>query len=235
MKLTIIIPVYNEEQTIDEVVERVRAVDIGGIDKEIIIANDGSSDGTRTAIDSSRWVADTRIRTYDSAINIGKGAAVRLGLKFATGDIILIQDADLELDPQEYSRLLAPILSGEAEVVYGSRFLQPTQRISFRTRAANRALTWLTNVLFRARLSDMETAYKMFRREVLDGVRLRCVGFDFEPELTARLLRTGRRIVEVPIAYTPRRVDEGKKIRWTDGIDAVYALLKCRFGKGARN
>ena len=231
VKLSIIIPVYNEEQTISEVVERVRAVDIGEIEKEIIIANDGSSDGTRLSIDSSRWVSDPRIKTYDNPINVGKGAAVRIGLKYATGEIILIQDADLELDPQEYGGLLVPILEGRTEVVYGSRFLAPTGHISFRTRLANRGLTWFTNVLFGARLTDMETAYKVFRREALAGIQLRCVGFDFEPELTAKLLRAGRTIVEVPVRYNPRRVDEGKKIRWTDGIDAVYALLKCRLSR----
>ena len=228
MKLSIIIPVYNEAQTISEVVERVRCVDIGAIDKEIIIANDGSSDATRQVIDSSRWAADPRIRTYDNPINVGKGAAVRIGLKYATGDVILIQDADLELDPEEYGGLLAPILEGRSDVVYGSRFLRPSARISFKARIGNRVLTWLTNVLFGARLTDMETAYKVFRREAMDGIRLRCVGFDFEPELTAKLLMTGHRIEEVPIAYSPRRENEGKKIRWVDGLDAAYVLLKCR-------
>ena len=234
MKLSVIIPVYNEEQTIAEVVERVLAVDLGSIEKEIIISNDGSSDGTRSAIDDSRWAADPRIKVHHNQINLGKGAAVRLGLHHATGDVLLVQDADLELDPQEYGRLLAPILSGATDIVYGSRFLKPTHRISLRTRIANRGLTWFTNVLFFARLTDMETAYKVFRRQVLDGIRLRCVGFDFEPELTARLLLAGRRIVEVPIGYNPRRRDEGKKIRWTDGIDAVYTLLKCRFQPTAK-
>jgi glycosyltransferase involved in cell wall biosynthesis len=229
MKLSIIIPVYNEEQTITEVVERVLAVDIGDVQKEVIIANDGSSDGTQHAMTSSRWCRDPRVTIHQNQINLGKGAAVRLGLKFATGDIILIQDADLELDPQEYGRLLAPIQAGHAEIVYGSRFLNPTHRVSRRTRLGNAALTTLTNVLFRGRLTDMETAYKVFRRQVLDGIRLRCVGFDFEPELTAKLLRNGHRIMEVPIGYHPRRVDEGKKIRWTDGVDAVFTLLKCRF------
>jgi glycosyltransferase involved in cell wall biosynthesis len=228
VKLSIIIPVYNEEQTIAELVERVRAVDLGSIEKEIIIANDGSSDGTRQAIDSSHWIDDTRIRTYDNPINVGKGAAVRIGLKYATGDVILIQDADLELDPQEYGSLLAPILAGDSNIVYGSRFLSPTTRVSRRARLGNHALTWLTNRLFGARLTDMETAYKVFRREALDGVRLRCVGFDFEPELTAAFLMAGHRITEVPVRYNPRRVDEGKKIRWTDGFDAVYALVKRR-------
>jgi glycosyltransferase involved in cell wall biosynthesis len=230
VKLSIIIPVYNEEQTISEVVERVRSVDIGPIEKEIIIANDGSSDNTRLSIDSSRWASDPRIKTYDNPINVGKGGAVRIGLKYATGDIILIQDADLELDPGEYGGLLAPILAGETNVVYGSRFLRPSGPISFRARIGNRGLTWITNILFGGRLTDMETAYKVMRRDVLDTIRLRCVGFDFEPELTAKLLLAKQQIVEVPVRYNPRRVDEGKKIRWTDGIDAVYALLKCRFG-----
>lgn len=231
VKLSIVIPVFNEEQTISDVVERVRAVDIGPIEKEIIIANDGSSDGTRRAIDASGWVSDPAIKIYDNPINAGKGAAVRIGLRYATGDIVLIQDADLELDPQEYGNLLAPILAGATKVVYGSRFLKPSGPLSLKARLGNRALTWLTNVLFGSRLTDMETAYKVFRREVIDGIRLRCVGFDFEPELTAKLLLAGHRIVEVPVGYNPRRADEGKKLQWTDGIDAVYALLKCRFSR----
>jgi len=228
LKVSIIIPVYNEAQTIDEVVERVLAVPMGAVDKEVIVSNDGSSDGTRDTIDASGWASDPRVRVLHNPINLGKGAAVRLGLHNATGDILLIQDADLELDPQEFTRLIAPILAGESDVVYGSRFLGRSNAVPLRTRLANRALTWATNILFGARLSDMETAYKAFRREALQGLRLRCVGFDFEPEITAKLLRSGRRIKEVPITYRPRSVDEGKKIRWTDGVDALYVLLKCR-------
>ena len=230
MKLSIIIPVYNEEQTITEVIERVWAVDLGDLEREVIIANDGSSDGTRRAIDASPWINDARVKSYHSPINLGKGAAVRLGLAFATGDILLVQDADLELDPNEYGRLLAPILEGRADVVYGSRFLNPGDRVALRRRLANRCLTLLTNVLFGSRLTDMETAYKVFKREVIQGIRLRCVGFDFEPEITAKVLKAGISIVEVPIGYKPRREDEGKKIRWIDGVDAVYTLFKCRLG-----
>lgn len=232
MKLSIIIPVYNEAQTINEVVERVWAVDLGDIEKEVILADDGSSDGTRQIIESSRWIADPRVHSYTSPINLGKGAAVRLGLKMATGDIVLVQDADLELDPQEYGALIAPILEGRTRVVYGSRFLRTRSTISFKTRFVNRSLTFLTNILFGGRLTDMETAYKVFRREVVQTVRLRCVGFDFEPEITAKLLLAREPIVEVPIAYHPRRADEGKKIRWTDGVDAVYVLFKCRLTGG---
>jgi dolichol-phosphate mannosyltransferase len=231
VKLSVIIPVYNEEQTIGTVVERVRAVDLGDIEKEIIVANDGSDDGTQRAIEAVAVGGASPLRIYESPINLGKGAAIRLGLKYATGDVILIQDADLELDPNEYGALLAPILRGE-HVVYGSRFLRPVAGISRRTRLANRLLTGLTNLLYLSRLTDMETGYKVFRRDVLQRVRLRSVGFDFEPELTAKILLAGFRIVEVPISYNPRRRDEGKKIRWFDGLDAAYILVKLRLTRG---
>lgn len=229
--LSIIIPVYNEEQTISEIVERVRRVDVGDLRKEIIVANDGSRDGTQRVIDESAWREDPRVRVCNNAINLGKGAAIRLGLAHATGDILLIQDADLELDPQEYGGLLKPIVDGVAQVVYGSRFLRRGLRLPIRTRLANRVLTWTTNVLYGARLTDMETGYKVFTRAALAGIRLRCVGFDFEPEVTAKLLKAGCRIVEVPIGYRPRRANEGKKIRWVDGVDAVYALIRYRFAE----
>ena len=228
MRLSVIIPVYNEEQTIDAVIDRVAAVDLGAVEKEIIIANDGSTDGTRGIIDARRWPTGLPVHVYHSPINLGKGAAVRLGLAFASGDIILVQDADLELDPNEYGLLLQPLLEGRADVVYGSRFLKRTGRVPRKTRAANRLLTLLTNILFGARLTDMETAYKVMLRPALDGIQLRTVGFDIEPELTAKLLLGNRRIVEVPISYNPRRIDEGKKMRWVDGVDAIYTLLKCR-------
>jgi glycosyltransferase involved in cell wall biosynthesis len=229
MRLSVIIPVYNEEQTIHEVLERVAAVRLGaGIEMEIVVANDGSTDGTKRAIDERSLPTHLPVHVYHSPINLGKGAAVRLGLAFATGDVLLIQDADLELDPNEYVQLLAPIAEGRADVVYGSRFLAPTSTVAFKSRAANRFLTMLTNVLFGGRLTDMETAYKVMRREALEGIRLRTVGFDIEPELTARLLRARRRIVEVPISYNPRSAQEGKKMRFVDGVDAIYTLLKCR-------
>jgi glycosyltransferase involved in cell wall biosynthesis len=228
MRLSVIIPVYNEEQTIHEVLERVTAVDLGTIEKEIVIANDGSTDGTRRVIDERNLPPDLPVHVYHSPINLGKGAAVRMGLAFATGDILLVQDADLELDPNEYTALIAPLLAGQADVVYGSRFLKPTSKVAFRSRTANRFLTILTNILFGGHLTDMETAYKVMRREALQGIRLRTVGFDIEPELTARLLRARRRIVEVPISYNPRTADEGKKMRFIDGVDAIYTLMKCR-------
>jgi glycosyltransferase involved in cell wall biosynthesis len=229
MRLSVIIPVYNEEQTIDEVIAKVAAVELPGVEKEFVIANDGSTDATRGIIDRHQWPSGAPVHVYHSPINLGKGAAVRIGLAFATGDVLLVQDADLELDPSEYGRLLEPITANRADVVYGSRFLGENRRIPGRTRAANRFLTALTNLLYGSKLTDMETAYKVMRREVLAGLRLRTVGFDIEPELTARLLLAGRRIEEVPISYTPRTTEQGKKMRWIDGVDAVYTLLKCRF------
>ncbi len=230
MKLSVIIPVYNEEMTIGELIDRVERVDLGATEMEIIVANDGSTDTSALIIESRRQSRPELIRAYSMPINLGKGAAIRLGLYHATGDVILIQDADLELDPNEYSHLLQPILDGKTDVVYGSRFLNARKRgIPLRTRLANSFLTGLTNLLFGTRLSDMETAYKVFRREALRGVRLRCVHFDFEPEITGVLAKRGQRIVEVPISYNPRRADEGKKISWVDGIEAIYTLMRVRF------
>ena len=227
--LSIIIPVYNEETTIREVVARVCAVDIGPLAREVIICDDGSTDSTAAAAADLRAQHTSVVRVHTSPANLGKGAAVRLGMSLATGDYLIIQDADLELDPSEYTHILSPLVRGEAEIVYGSRFLRGSPNIPLRTRLANRFLTGLTNLLFGSRLTDMETGYKAFRREAVQGLRLRCVRFDFEPEITARLLRAGRRILEVPISYSPRTREEGKKISWIDGVESVYALLRCRF------
>jgi glycosyltransferase involved in cell wall biosynthesis len=183
-------------------------------------------------IEEHRKAFPKLLQVYSMPINLGKGAAIRLGLYHATGDVILIQDADLELDPNEYGRLLQPILDGRTDVVYGSRFLNSRKlRVPRRTWIANGFLTGLTNLLFGVRLTDMETAYKVLRREALSGVRLRCVHFDFEPEITGHLAKRGHQIIEVPISYNPRRVDEGKKISWIDGIEAIYTLLRVRFAK----
>jgi glycosyltransferase involved in cell wall biosynthesis len=232
MKLSVIIPVYNEETTIGALIDRVMRVDIGNIEMEIIVANDGSTDASALIIEEHRKARPELLQVYSMPINLGKGAAIRLGLYYASGDVILIQDADLELDPNEYGRLLQPILDGKTDVVYGSRFLNSRKRnIPRRTRLANSFLTGLTNLLFGVRLTDMETAYKVFRRDALEGARLRCVHFDFEPEITGYLARAGHKIVEVPISYNPRRADEGKKISWVDGIEAIYTLFRVRFSK----
>lgn len=227
IKLSVIIPVYNEESTVGQVIERVLSVDLGPIDREIIVSNDGSSDGTWQVVQAcaERW---PEVSAHSLPINLGKGAAVRLGLHYASGEVVIIQDADLELDPVEIPRILAPILAGQADVVYGSRFLSDGNHVPMRTRWANRALTALTNVLFGGGLSDMETAYKAFRREAVCSLRLRCARFDFEPEVTAQLLLAGYRIHQVPISYAPRTAKEGKKISSVDGLEAVYTLLRCR-------
>ena len=228
-RVSIIIPVYNERDTIAEVIRRVRQVDLGSMEKEIIVSDDGSTDGTRDILEQLSREQPGWFTLDKSPINYGKGSAVRVGMSIATGEVVIIQDADLELDPNEYTRLLEPILQGKADVVYGSRFLKSTGRVPRKSLMANRFLTGFTNLLFRGRLTDMETAYKAFRRTVLQKLRLRCVGFDFEPEFTARVLSAGYRILEVPITYIPRTSGEGKKIRTVDGFDALITLLRCRF------
>ncbi len=228
-RLSVVIPVYNEQSTIKEVIERVLAVDLAPLQKEIIISDDGSTDDSAEIIERERLVHSDVIKVHASAINLGKGAAIRFGFKYASGDVVIIQDADLELDPAEYTYLLQPILSGQADVVYGSRFKGRNKNISLKTRLANRFLTGLTNLLYGGHLTDMETAYKVFKTEVVKNLRLRCVGFDIEPEITAQILKAGYTIHEVPIGYNPRTTQEGKKISWRDGIEAIYTLLKYRF------
>ena len=228
-KLSIVVPVYNESRTLEALLTRLLTVDLGEVDREIIVVDDGSCDDCCEIACRLETGNGNAIRVRRNPINLGKGAAVRHGFSAATGDIVTVQDGDLELDPADYPKLLAPILAGQARVVYGSRFKSPGRRFPRRTRWSNGLLTLLTNVLYGTRLTDMETCYKMMRREVLDGLRLRCVGFDFEPDITSRLARAGHTILEVPIRYNPRGVADGKTISWRDGLDAVYTLFKNRF------
>jgi len=227
LKLSIIIPVYNEARTVAALIEKVRALDL---DKEIIVVNDGSSDGTREALAPFER-ADSGVRVHHSPVNLGKGASVRIGFSYASGDIVTIQDADLELDPSEYHKLIVPIVDGSADVVYGSRFLGQGRKGSFTFYLANRGLAVLTNVLYRARLTDIETCYKVFRRDVLPQLKLRASRFEIEPELTAQVLKKGFRVVELPIGYNPRSRNEGKKISWRDGFGAVAMLVNQRLEK----
>jgi len=225
-KLSVVIPVYNEVNTIEKVLERVKAVHIP-LEKEIIIVDDGSTDGTREKL-SEIQRADPSLKIILHERNMGKGAALRTGFQHVTGQIVIIQDADLEYDPSEYPRLLEPILDGRADVVYGSRFLGGTTRrvTSFWHYMANKFLTFLSNMLMNLNLTDMETCYKVIRTDVLKRLNLRGNRFEIEPEITAKLARIGCRIYEVPISYSGRDVSEGKKIKWKDGIAAIYYIVK---------
>lgn len=225
LKLSVIIPCYNERETVAEIIRRVRAV---GLAHEIIVVDDGSTDGTRDILATIDPGDDLRIILHER--NQGKGAAVRTGFAAATGDVFLIQDADLEYDPREYPVLLRPLEEGITDVVYGSRFLGgPRKAMFFWNMVANRTLTLITNVLYNAILSDMETCYKVFRAEVVREIPLRSRRFDFEPEVTAKILKRGHRIYEVPISYNGREWNEGKKISWHDGVIALWTLLRYRF------
>jgi len=224
--LSIVVPVYNEESTVGAVVERLLAVDLP-IAREILVVNDGSTDGTRAVLDGLPRHPDV-LRIVHAPVNAGKGRAIRTGFEQARGTIVAIQDADLELDPSELGGLVAPILAGDTKAVYGSRFLHGTQGAPFLSVAANRFLTGLTNVLYGSRLTDMETCYKVMRTEVARALQLEANRFDIEPEITAKLLRAGHRIIERPVRFEPRSRAQGKKIGWRDGVQAIVVLTKLR-------
>ncbi len=244
MRLSIIMPVYNERSTLEEIVQRVRAVNLvvnadgsntlldGPIEleREIVIVDDGSTDGTRAILDAWRADPPDDMQIIYHEQNSGKGAALRTGFQHATGDIFVIQDADLEYDPRDYVKLLEPLLEGRAPIIYGSRFMGgPRSAMSLTHTLGNKFLTIMTNVLYGTALTDMETCYKCFRREVINGMPLRSRAFEIEPELTAKFLKRGYNIFEVPISYNGRTFHEGKKIDWRDGFSAVRTLLRYRF------
>ncbi len=244
LTLSVIIAAYNERPFIEEILRRVQAV---GLAHEIVIVDDGSTDGTREwlaemyrrqqagvteaeIIDGEAWLHLEQIRFLFQEPNQGKGAALRRGFSEACGDILLVQDADLEYDPRDYGKLLEPILDGRADVVYGSRFLGGPQRVHFFWHyVGNKFLTLLSDMLTNLKITDMETCYKVFRREVIGSMRLRSNRFGFEPEVTARIAKGHWRIYEVPISYAGRSYEEGKKITWKDGVTTLFAILRYRF------
>jgi glycosyltransferase involved in cell wall biosynthesis len=228
VRVSIIIPVYNEIRSVEEVLRRVIDAPLPvGCEKEIVVVDDGSTDGTTALL---KKLHDQKlIRFHTTIVNFGKGAALRVGFRLATGNIILVQDGDLEYDPRDYARLLQPLLDGSAKVVYGSRFRGTLTGMARANWLANKVLTFLANLLYRAQITDEATAYKAFRREVLERIELRCKHFEFCPEVTAKVRRLGIPIAEVPISYHGRTASEGKKIRWRDGFEAVWTLLRYRF------
>lgn len=235
MKLSVIIPVYNEINTIEEILSRVSQVNLP---KEVIVVDDFSTDGTREFLKQLEMDVhkspQNQIRFFFQDRNFGKGAALRTGIKKATGDILIIQDADLEYHPKEYPTLIEPILNGEADVVYGSRFLgSPRRVLMFWHTLGNKYLTFLSNLCTNLNLTDMETGYKVFKREVLDHIQLKSNRFGFEPEITAKIAKLNYRIYEVPISYSGRDYWEGKKINWLDGVKAVFSILKYNFLESA--
>jgi glycosyltransferase involved in cell wall biosynthesis len=225
--LTVIMPVFNERSTVAEIIRRMRAVELPVV-LQVIVVDDGSSDGSDKVL---KALEDSTVRVMSHGQNQGKGAAVRTGLAEARGDLVLIQDADLEYDPEDWPRLLDPILRGKARVVYGSRFTGERKNMLPLHWFGNRLLSLVTNILYRSTLSDMETCYKLFDAKVIEGMTIVSDRFDFEPEITAKVLRRGHRIYEVPISYAGREPDEGKKITWRDGFSALSALVRFRFTK----
>lgn len=226
--ISIVVPVYNESRTVAEVIERLIAIDLPA-PREILVVNDGSTDGTREVL--SRIPARPELRVIHSERNGGKGSAIRIGFAQAAGTIVAIQDADLELDPAQIADLVRPILAGQTAVVYGSRFLAGRPDAPWLSILANQVLTGVTNILFGGHLTDMETCYKVMTTEVARSLDLECNRFDIEPEISAKLLRAGHRILDLPVRFEPRSRAQGKKIGWRDGVQAIVVLIKCRVSR----
>lgn len=225
-KISVIIPVYNEKNTILEVLSKIRSLNL---DIQITIVDDFSTDGTREILKQQEAIPNTTVLYHNS--NYGKGYAIRSALPHSFGDYIIIQDADLEYNPNDYNKLLLPLVSGLSSVVYGSRFSQKCKNISYLNKFANKFLTMLTNVLFGSSITDMETCYKAFDSGIIKSLNLQSYGFEIEPEITGKILKRKINIIEVPISYDARSIEEGKKIKWRDGIIAIITLLKIRFKK----
>jgi glycosyltransferase involved in cell wall biosynthesis len=223
--LSVVVPVFNERNTVAEIIRRMRAVELP-MRLEVVVVNDGSSDGSDKVLQA---LQDSTVRVVNHPRNKGKGAAVRTGIEASKGDLVLVQDADLEYDPDDWPSLLAPILKGKARVVYGSRFTGERKNMLLSHWIGNRFLTLVTNVLYSSTLSDMETCYKLFDRRILERITIESERFEFEPEITAKVLKQGERIYEVPISYAGRELTEGKKITWRDGFAALRTLVKYRF------
>lgn len=223
-KLSIIVPVYNEEKTIDEVLHRILNEPLAGWQKEIIVINDGSTDKTRKILDKWR----KKVTVIEKDKNEGKGSALSIGFRKVTGDIVLIQDADLEYSPSDYPVLLSPFANERVSVVYGSRFLGPHLSTMFIYAQGNKFITFVANILFNTNLTDMETGFKVMRREVVDGMQIDSKRFEAEPEITAKILKRGYQIYEVPISYMGRTFEEGKKLTWKDGLTALFTLIRYR-------
>lgn len=227
MKLSIIVPIYNESALIETVLERVRAAI--PFEHELILVDDCSRDGTRDILKLEEQKPDTIVVYHD--VNKGKGAAIRTGLEHATGDIVIVQDADMEYDPRDIPRVIAPIIEGKTNVAYGSRFLGSVEKMALPNFVANKILALLVSILYFHRITDEATAYKAFRADVIHSIQLKCNRFEFCPEVTAKVLRRGEKIIEIPVTFSARTFEQGKKIGWRDFITAVWTLLKYRFVK----